>query len=171
MMLRSPTWMRSARSGSSLMAKMPRLVRGSKPVVDGQLVGQVAPLGDLDGVDLADQVGDGDVGRGQLLAVAAVARDPHDLGRRPPARRARLAAGPRDRRQGIVVDLGAGQRRDLLVEQLDKQARHARLGLAALAQEDDVLAAEDGVLDLGDDAVLEADDAREERLAAPETSR
>ena len=31
-------------------------------VVDGQLVGEVAALGDLDRVDLADQVGDGDVG-------------------------------------------------------------------------------------------------------------
>ena len=47
-------------------------------VVDGRRVGQVAALGDLDRVDLADQVGDGDVGRGQLLAVAAVARQPLD---------------------------------------------------------------------------------------------
>ena len=47
-------------------------------VVDGQLVGEVAPLGDLDRVHLADQVGDGDVRRGQLLAVAPVARDPVD---------------------------------------------------------------------------------------------
>ena len=30
-MLNRPTWMRGARSGSSLMAKMPRLVRGTMP--------------------------------------------------------------------------------------------------------------------------------------------
>ena len=56
-------------------------------VVDGQLVGQVAALGDLDRVDLADQVGDGDVGRGELFAVARVAADPVDLQLRRPARR------------------------------------------------------------------------------------
>jgi hypothetical protein len=38
--------------------------------------------------------------------------------------------------------------------------------LAALAEKDDVLAAQDGVLDLRDDAVLVADDAGEERLSA-----
>ena len=47
-------------------------------VMQGQLVGQVAALGDLDRVHLADQVGDGDVGRGELLGVAPVARQPVD---------------------------------------------------------------------------------------------
>ena len=70
--------MRSARSGSSLIAKMPRLVRGHEAVVDRQLVGEVAALGDLDRVDLADQVGDRRVGRGQLLAEAALAVHPLD---------------------------------------------------------------------------------------------
>ncbi len=37
-------------------------------VVEGQLVRQVATLGDLDRVDLADQVGDRDIGRRELLA-------------------------------------------------------------------------------------------------------
>ena len=48
-------------------------------VVDRQLVGEVAALGDLDRVDLADQVGDRDVRRRQLLAVAA-SREPGDAG-------------------------------------------------------------------------------------------
>ena len=47
-------------------------------VVQGQLVGQVAALGDLDRVDLADQVGDRRVGGGQLLAEALAAVDPVD---------------------------------------------------------------------------------------------
>ena len=42
-------------------------------VVDGELVAEVAPLGDPDGIDLADQVGDRCVGGGQLLAVALLA--------------------------------------------------------------------------------------------------
>jgi hypothetical protein len=52
-----------------------------QPVVDRQLVGEVAALGHLDGIDLADEVGDRDVRRGQLLAVAAIAGHPHDAGR------------------------------------------------------------------------------------------
>ena len=47
-------------------------------VVQRELVGEVAALGDLDRVDLADEVGDGGVGGGQLLAVAVVAVDPLD---------------------------------------------------------------------------------------------
>ena len=49
-------------------------------VVDGELVGEVAALGDLDGVDLADEVGDRRVGRGELLAEAPVAVHPLDRG-------------------------------------------------------------------------------------------
>ena len=44
-----------------------------EPVVDGELVGEIAAFGDLDGVYLADEVGDGHVGGGELLAVAALA--------------------------------------------------------------------------------------------------
>ena len=47
--------------------------------MDGELVREVAALGDLDRVDLADEVGDGDVGRGQLLAEALLALQPDDL--------------------------------------------------------------------------------------------
>ncbi len=94
--------MRSARSGSSLIAKMPRLQCGIRPKWIVQLVGEVAPLGDADRVDLADEVGDGDVGRRQLLAVAAVSGQPGDrrvvaelLDDRPGGRRDRMRAGRR----------------------------------------------------------------------------
>jgi hypothetical protein len=40
--------------------------------VHRQLVGEVAPLGDLDRVDIADEVGYGDVGGGKLLGEARV---------------------------------------------------------------------------------------------------
>jgi hypothetical protein len=139
---------------------------GQEPVVDGQLVGEIAALGHLDRVDLADEIRDGDVGGGQLLAVAAVARDPRDrrllalLGHPLPARGA-------DRREGIVADLAAGQRGHFLVEEVHQEARHAGLGLAALAQEHDVLPAQHRVLDLGHHGLLVAHDAREEALALP----
>ena len=51
-----------------------------QPVVERQLVGQVATLRDLDRIDLADEVGDRDIGRRQLLGVAPVAWQPVDGG-------------------------------------------------------------------------------------------
>ena len=48
--------------------------------MDGEFVGEVASLRHFDWVDLADQVGDGDVGSGELLAVAVGAGDPADGG-------------------------------------------------------------------------------------------
>src|SRR4029079_8518373 len=51
---------------------------GHDDLVYGELVGQVAPLGNLDGVDLADQVGDRRVGGGQLLAEATIPVHPFD---------------------------------------------------------------------------------------------
>ena len=136
-------------------------------VVDGQLVGEVAPLGHLDRVHLTDQIGDGDVRRGELLAVAAVAREPDDAGGVALVREA-LPAGGADRREGRVVDLAAREGGHLVVEQADEQTRHARFRLPALAEEHDVLAGEDRVLDLREDALLVADDPREDRLAALE---
>ena len=162
-MLSRPTWMRSARSGSSLMQKMPRLVRGDQAVVDRQLVGQVAAFGDLDRVDFADEVGDGDVRRRELLAVAAVAADPVDLERcRPPARRASRLACVIGSNGFSLISLPAMtgiSSSSRFVERAD----HARLRLAALAEEDDVLAGEDRVLELRHDGLLVAEDAGEQR--------
>ena len=62
---------------------------------------------------------------------------------------------------GVVVDLAALDNGHLLIEEVYEGAGHAGLGLAPLAQEDDVLAGEDGVLDLGDDGIVIADDTRE----------
>ena len=137
---------------------------GHDAVVEGQLVGQVATLGHLDGVDLADQVGDRGVGRRQLLAEAVLAVDPVDpgvlavLGHQVPG-------VLRDRVVGVVVDLRTGDDRHPLVEQVHERADQAGLGLAPLAQEDDVVAGQEGVLELGDDRVLIAQHAREQWLA------
>ena len=76
--LSSATWIRSARSGSSLIATMPRCARGHQAEVDGLRVAERAALGDLDRVDVADQVGDGGVRGGQLLGVALAAVPPAD---------------------------------------------------------------------------------------------
>ena len=133
-------------------------------VVQRQLVGQVAALGDLDRVDLADEVGDRRVGCRQLLAEAVVAVHPRD--RRVLAVLGHEVAGVAgDGRVGIVVDLAAGDDRHPLVEEAGERADHARLRLAALAEEDDVVAGEEGVLELREHGLLVAEHALEQRLA------
>ena len=128
--------------------------------MEGELVGQVAALGDLDRIDLADQVRDRDVGRRELLRVAPVAGDPVD--RRGVA--VALHDGPRrraDRCVRIVVELAAVDGRQPRIEETDEQPCHPGLGLAALAEEDQVVPGEDRVLDRRHDRVLVADDAGE----------
>ena len=101
-------------------------------------------------------------GRGQLLGVATLPRQPLDR-RLVALGRDQLARVGADRRQRIVVQLAAGDDGNGLVEQARERACQARLGLAALAQEADVLAGQDGVLDRRQDAVVIADDALEHR--------
>src|SRR5205807_167893 len=57
------------------------------------------------------------------------------------------------------------QRRYMLVQQVDQQACHPRFRLTALPEKDDVLTAEDGVLDLWNDCFFVADDTGEQRLS------
>ena len=132
-----------------------------EPVVDGELVGQVAALGDLDGVDLADQVGDRRVGRGQLLAEAPLPVDPLDRRLVGPFGDQHRARGARSVVR-VVVDLAARHDRHPLVEQRGERADHARLRLAALAEEDHVVAGDERVLELREDRLLVADDAFDE---------
>ena len=137
---------------------------GHEAVVQRQLVGEVPALGDLDRVDLADEVGDGRVRRRQLLAEAGVAV--HPLDRRVVALLGDEVAGVlRDRVVRIVEDLRPGDDRQPLVEQPGERADHAGLPLAALAQEDHVVAGQQRVLELRQDRVLVAQDPVDQRLA------
>ena len=143
---------------------------GDEAVVEGELVGEVAALGHLDRVDLADQVGDRGVRGGQLLAVAVRAVHPGD--RRLVALVGHLQPGVAGGRVvGVVVDLRAGHDRHPLVEQVDERADDPGLRLAPLAQQDDVVPGQDGVLELGDDRVLEAEHPVDQRLAGGDPAR
>ena len=132
--------------------------------MDGQLVGEIPALGDLDRIDLADEVGDSDIRRGQLLGVALGAANPLD-DRLVALVADELAGILGDRGVGVVVDLAALDDGDFFVQQVDHRADEAGLGLAPLAEEDQVMARQNGVLDLGDDGILVADDAREQLSA------
>ena len=132
-------------------------------VVERQLVGEVAALGHLDRVDLADQVGDGGVGRGELLAEAIVPVHPGD--RRVVAVLGdQLTGVARDGMVRIVVDLAAGDDREPLVEQAGERADHAGLGLATFAEEDHIVPGQERVLELWHDGVLVAQNALDHRL-------
>ena len=136
-------------------------------VVQGELIGQVAALGDLDRVDLADEVGDGDVGSRELLGVAAFARQPVDGRAVAVALDDRL--GRRAHRRGrVVVELAAADDRQPGIEEADEGPGHPRLGLAALTEEHEVLPGEDRVLDGRHDRVVVADDAGQHLAAGPE---
>ena len=65
---------------------------------------------------------------------------------------------------GIVANLAAGDVGQLLVEQRGERAQDAALGLAAQAEQDEVLLRQDGVHDLRNDGVFVADDAGKERF-------
>ena len=64
---------------------------------------------------------------------------------------------------GIVTNLGAGDVGAGGVEECGEGAEDAGLGLAAEAEKDEVVFAEDGVDELRDDRVFVTDDAGEER--------
>ncbi len=70
--------MRSARSGQLVHGEDATVRARHQAVVQRQFVGEVAPLGDLDRIDLTDEVGDRGVGSGEFLAVAAIAVHPVD---------------------------------------------------------------------------------------------
>ena len=64
-------------------------------------------------------------------------------------------------RQRRVVDVG-----NLVVEEADQRAHQPALGLALFAEEEQVVAGDQGEVDLGDDRVVVADDAGEQLVAA-----
>ena len=137
---------------------------GQQAVVHGEFAGEIlAAARGLDGVEVADEVGHGDVGRGELFDVAVVAADPGDGGG-VAALGDEVAAALAERVVGVVANFAAGDVGHVFVEQRGERAEDAALGLAAQAEQDEVLPGENGVDDLRDDRVFVADDAGEERL-------
>ena len=133
-------------------------------VMDGELVAQVASLGDPDRIDLTDEIGDRRVRRRQLLAVALLRRDPRHW-----SRIAELAdevtAASADGLVRIVVDLASVNCGDRGVEQRCQRADQSRLRLTALTEKDEVLAGENCVLDLRYDRVVVAENPRKQLVA------
>ena len=132
--------------------------------VDGLRVAEGPALGYLHRVDVADQVADAGVGRGELFAVP-LGPVPPRYGQVIAELRLKTAATGADRRVRVVVDLAAGDGRRPLVEQFAEGADKPRLPLAALPEQDDVVARKQGALDMGEHSLVEANDAREPFLS------
>ncbi len=104
--------------------------------MDGQLVGDiVAAAGGLDGVDVADHVGDGDIRRGQFFDIAMVGRKPGD-GSFPGLLRNQVPAPAADGPIRVVVNLAASHVGHGGIEQRGQQAHQARLGLSRAVPEE-----------------------------------
>jgi hypothetical protein len=136
-----------------------------QPIVHRQFVAEFAPRPRrLDRVNIADQVGDRHVRRGELFDIAGVTREPGDgqvvalVGEA----RATGAAQGVDR---IVVQFTSGHHGDFRIEQCRQCAQQARFGLTAQAEQDEVVFRKQGVDDLRNHRVVVADDAGEERAA------
>jgi hypothetical protein len=113
--------------------------------VNRQLVTQqVTALRGFDRIDVANDVGDGNIGRRQFLHKACVTTDPGNRHRIAVLRK-HLAPVSRDRAKRVVVDFGARDDWNALVEQVRKQTDDAALCLTAQAEQDDVMPRQDGV--------------------------
>ena len=104
---------------------------GQQSVVHGEFARQFVPAARrLDGIDVADQVRDRDVGRGQLFHVAVLGREPGNR-RGVSFFRHQFAAAAADRSVGIVVDLAARDVGHLRIKQRGQRAQNAAFRLSA----------------------------------------
>ncbi|BDZ58001.1 hypothetical protein GCM10025872_16580 [Barrientosiimonas endolithica] len=135
--------------------------------VDRLGVAQPPALGHAHRVDVADEVGHGGVGRGELLGVTLLAVPPRDgqvvaelVGAAP-------ALGG-DGVERVLTELGPLDHRRPLVEQPDEGAQQTGLALTALAQQHHVVTREQRALQLRHHGVLEAVQPRPRVLAGGE---
>ena len=149
------TWIRSARSGSSLIATIPRWVRGIRPkwMVSGSP--SVRPsatfIGSTSPIRSATEVS----GVASFSAYLS-SRCRQVTGRSSPSSLGPAAGLGRDRLERVLAELGAVDDRGPLVQQADQRAQQAGLALAALAEQHDVVAGDQRPLELGDHRGLEA---------------
>ena len=126
--------------------------------------------GRLDGVDVADEVGYGDIRSGELFNVTVVARKICD-GRVVAEVRDQVAATLADRAVRIVANLAAGDVWQLLIEQGRQRAQDAALRLPAQAEQDEVLPRENRIDDLRNDGVFDSPRCREKESPASSGER
>ena len=130
----------------------------------------VSTAGGLDRIEIADDVGDGDVGRGELLDVALIGIQPRDR-RVVSSFIHKIFSVLRDWRKRIVVDFAAGDDGQCRIEQRRQRTKDSRLRLTARSEQNEIVATQKCVDDLGHDRLFVADHAMEDRLAGSETGK
>ena len=137
---------------------------GKQSVVNGQLVRKIAPTASgTNRIDIADNVGHGYVRSRKLFDVAAFTGHPRDWSVIALSRDF-VAAETADGSQWIVINFTTHHYRNFRVEQIDQPAQNAAFGLAAKAQQNEIVAREQRIDDLRDDRVFVAVDAGEQWL-------
>jgi hypothetical protein len=154
--------------GKLVDAEDPAVRARQEAEVHRLLVGEGSPLGDLDRIDVADQIGDRDVGRGELFHITIVAVHPVD-GRRIAALGDERARARRHRRRRVVVQLASGHHGHPLVEEPRELTDHARLRLPPLSEEDEIVATEQCILYGRHDGVVVAHHSVEDAHSRGET--
>src|SRR5207247_8333640 len=95
---------------------------------------RVAAFRGFDGVDVADDVGNRDIGSGELLDVSIVAAPVFDW--RPLSHFSnQIAASPANRTEWLVVDLAARDHRNGFIQECRQLPEDPALGLASQTQE------------------------------------
>src|SRR5437588_11409448 len=125
---------------------------------------QVPAFGGLDGIDVADNVCDGDVRSLQLFDKARIAINPGN-GCGILVQLDRLPSVSADRMKRIVVDIRTGNDGNLLVEKICELANDAALRLAAQSQQNQIVAGENGINKLRHDGFVITNNAGEKFLA------
>src|SRR5271165_1568339 len=120
----------------------------------------VAAASRFDGIDVADKIGDGDVGRRKFFHVALVGGQVRDRNFVAETRHF-LTAAAADGIVRIVANFTASEVWHLRIEQCGKGSQEAAFGLAAQTKQNKVVARENGVYDLRYYRIVIADDARE----------
>src|SRR6185437_12580582 len=134
-------------------------------VVDRELVGKIAAaFGRANRVDVADDVGNGHVRRGEFFDITAIARKPGDLDCFA-FESSTFAAGAANGAVRIVVDFAAVDYGDFVVEKTDELAQNTRFRLTAEAQQNKVMPRKNRVDDLRDHRIVIAANSGEEFIA------
>ena len=123
--------------------------------MNGFGVTQSATLGHAHGVHVTDQVGHGGVRGGQLLHVPIGAVPPGN-GKGVTLVRCAAQGFSGDGIERVLIELRALDHRTPLVEQSGQGTQQAGLSLASLTQQHDVMAGNQGPLELRDDRAVKA---------------
>ena len=153
----------SGKIGQFIDRKNAAISARQKTIMHGQFAGQfMAAASCFDGINIANQIGNGHIWRGQFLDVTLLGREISNC-RAVSAFGNQFLAAAANRRIRIVVDFASGDVRHMRIEQRRQRTKDAALGLPTKSKQDEVMPRQNCIDDLRDDSVVIAYDAGENR--------